>query len=180
MMDTTGFTSPGEDEYAPYYRTYVYLLSSENILGLLREQQRETLTLLASLTEEQSTRSYAEGKWSIKEVIGHIIDTERVFAYRGLRIARGDETPLPGFDQDDFVRGGDFNSRPLAGLAGEYEHLRTSNLFLFESWSADIQLRRGTASETGISARAIPYLIAGHERHHLDTLSTRYSGLLSL
>ncbi len=168
------FHTPASDEYAPYYQTYISLLSDGDILRILEEQMNETLTLLASLTDEQAAISYAPGKWSLKEVIGHIIDCERVFAYRGMCFARGDNTPLPSFEQDEYVLGADFNDKPLDKLASEFKHLRMSNIFMFSTWSEAVQARRGTAANNSITARAIPFILAGHERHHLNIIAKRY------
>jgi hypothetical protein len=177
-MSSPLFRTPSSDEYAPYYRTYVSLLPEGDILEILEQQKNETLGILRGLSNEQAGFSYANGKWSIKEVVGHIIDTERVFAYRGLCFARGDNTPLPGFEQDDYVLGADFNSIPHELLASEFEHLRMSNIFLFSTWSEAVQTRRGTAAGNSITARAIPFILAGHERHHLNVLAERYLPLL--
>ena len=172
------FRIPEADEYAPYYKTYVGLLSDGDVLGILEEQMNETLALLGNLTDEQAAYAYEPGKWSIKEVIGHIIDTERVFAYRGMCFARGDNTPLPSFEQDDYVLGADFNARSLENLASEFRHLRMSNIFMFSTWSEAVQSRRGTAANNSITARAIPFILAGHERHHLNILASRYAAVL--
>ena len=177
-MSRFTFAAPAPDEYAPYYGTYIQLLPPGDILDILEAQLHETLGLLRSCTEEQAGFSYAPGKWTVKEVIGHIIDTERVFAYRGLCFARGDRTPLPGFEQDDYVLGAEFNTRSSENLAGEFEHLRRSNIFLFRTWSEAVQSRRGTANNFAITARAIPFILAGHERHHLNVLRDRYFPVL--
>lgn len=173
-MNNMTIPRPSPDEYAPYYGAYVDLLPDVDVLQLLAEQKEETLALLRGLGDEQAGFAYAAGKWSIKEVIGHIIDTERVFAYRGLCFARGDNTPLPGFEQDDYVLGGDFNARSRDNLAAEFEHLRMSNIYLFSTWSAAVQARRGVANNKSVTARAIPWILAGHERHHLNVLRERY------
>ena len=168
------FSKPQSGEYAEYYQQYIGLLPDEDILKILEDQRVETLELLGGLMDEQALFTYEEGKWSVKQVVGHIIDTERVFAYRGLCFARGDNTPLPGFEQDDYVMHADFNSRPLKTLAGEFENLRKSNICLFSTWSEAVQLRTGMASGLSVTARAIPFILAGHERHHLNILNERY------
>lgn len=168
------FDRPSSDEYAPYYNTYVQLVPKGDVLAILETQLRETLALLRGLSDAQAAFSYADGKWSVKEVIGHIIDTERVFAYRGLCFARGDSTPLPGFEQDDYVLGAEFNARSVESMAGEFEHMRHSNIYLFSTWSEAVQLRRGTANGNAVTARAIPFILAGHERHHLNIIRDRY------
>lgn len=168
------FAQPTSDEYAAHYGNYVRLIPEGDVLEILKTQLGETLTLLRPLDDAQAAYSYAAGKWSIKELLGHIIDTERIFAYRGLCIARGDGTPLPGFEQDDYVLGAEFNARSLENLVGEYGHLRRSNIYLFSTWSEAVQSRRGTASGNSITARAVPFILAGHERHHLNILRDRY------
>jgi hypothetical protein len=166
---------PATDEYEPYYGTYVDKVDCDGpVLDLLETQQAEVQTLLASVDDERGDFRYAEGKWSIKEVVGHIVDTERVFAYRALCFARGESQPLPGMDQDDFVEGGDFGARRVRDLALEYQASRRSTLTLFAGFS-NLQLgRRGVASGCEFTARAIAYIIAGHERHHLMVLRERY------
>ncbi len=173
-MAESKFARPSSNEYAPYYDTYVRLLPEGDVLEILESQMKESLKLFRGLSDAQAEYSYAADKWSIKEVIGHIIDTERVFAYRGLCFARGDNTPLPGFEQDDYVLGAEFNTRSVESLAGEFEHLRHSNIYLFSTWSPAVQAREGVANGTAITARAIPFILAGHERYHLNFLHERY------
>jgi DinB family protein len=165
---------PEKSEYQPYFERYVSLVPDGDIVGRLGTQLEETLALLRSIPEERGDFRYAEGKWSIKELIGHVIDSERVFAYRGLRFGRGDTTPLAGFEQDDFVRGADFNKRTLSDFADEYEYVRRSTISLFRSLEARAWDRRGTANNNEVSVRGIAFIIAGHERHHLEILRTRY------
>jgi len=124
--------------------------------------------------ESDADATYAPGKWSIKEVAGHIVDTERIMAYRLLRIARGDSTPLPGFEQDDYVRDGNFASRTLANLIEEFRLVRAATLALLQGLDGEALVRRGLADGKPVSARALAYIIAGHERHHLDILQQRY------
>ncbi len=177
-MSTPLFSIPASDEYAPYYQRYIGLLPEGDILDILELQKNETLTMLRSLSDEQAAFAYAPGKWSIKDVIGHIIDTERVFAYRGMCFARGESMPLPGFEQDEYVLGAEFNRIPLLNLAKEFEHLRMSNIYLFSTWSEAVQARRGMAAGNAVTARAIPFILAGHERHHLNVLAERYMPML--
>ena len=165
---------PEKSEYQPYFEQYISLVPDGDIVGRLGTQLDETLALLRSIPEDRGDFRYAEGKWSIKELIGHVIDSERVFAYRGLRFGRGDTTPLEGFEQDDFVRGADFNKRTLSDLADEYEHVRRSTIALFRSLEASAWDRRGVANNNEVSVRGIAFIIAGHERHHLEILRTRY------
>jgi|SRR5262245_18611180 len=167
-------TKPETTEYAPYFARYISLVPEGDLLATLENQNEATLKLLRSLSEEKGGYRYAPGKWSIKELVGHLIDTERVFAYRALCFARDDKTPLPGMEQDDFVRGADFDSIRLADLADEFAAVRRSNLYLFRHFNREAWLRRGTASGNEMSARAAAFIIAGHELYHLDVLKTRY------
>jgi hypothetical protein len=165
---------PDTTEYAPYYEKYVSLVSETNIIGALESQLEETLNLIRGLSEEQAMHRYAPDKWSIKEVIGHIIDGERIFAYRALRFSRNDKQKLPGFDQDDFMQYADFDSRSMADLAEEFELSRRANILMFKSFSEEVWTRRGIASEAEVSVRGLAYIMAGHERHHVRILKERY------
>lgn len=167
-------TKPAADEYAPYYERYIGLVPEGDIIATLRGQMDDTLNLLAGLTDEQANHRYAPDKWSIKEVIGHIIDGERVFAYRALRFARNDKTPLPGFEQDDYVKNGSFDNRRLSDLAKEYEHVRSATIDLFDQLSAEAWERRGTANDSEASVRAIAWSIGGHELHHKGVIREKY------
>jgi len=172
-MSTT-FSKPAADEYEPYYDIYIGLVPDGDILEILEEQLRDTVSLIREMPEETGNRAYAEGKWTAKELLGHVIDTERIFAYRGLCFARGDQTQLPGFEQDDYVSLGEFNSRSCKDLADEFEYLRKSNLVLFRSWTEEVQSRRGHGGGYVMAARAVPFVLAGHERHHMNVLRERY------
>ena len=170
----TSAVRPEKSEYASYYEGYVSRVSDGDIVEALDKQLKETLALIRSIPKDRGNYRYAEGKWSIKELLGHVIDSERVFAYRALRFGRGDATPLSGFEQDDFVRGADFNKRSLEDLAKEYEHVRRSTISLFSSLEDNAWARRGTANNNEVSVKALAFIIAGHERHHLEVLRTRY------
>ena len=165
---------PASNEHAEYYSRYIDLVPSGDIIGTLRSQMTDTLNLLAGLTDEQSLYRYGEGKWSIKEVVGHIIDCERIFAYRALRIARNDQTPLSGFEQDDYVTNGGFDGRRLGDLAKEYEHVREATIDLFEGFGQEAWSRRGKANEVEVSVRAIAWIIGGHELHHKGVIKSKY------
>ena len=165
---------PKEDEYMPYYSTYISLVPEGGIVELLKEQFSETQSWLHGLSEAQGDYRYAPDKWSVKEVIGHICDAERVFAYRALCFARGDQSPLPSFEQDDYIKYGNFNSRTLADIAEEFELIRRSTIALFQHLDSEAWTRRGMASNAEVSVRALAYIIAGHERHHLGVLHSRY------
>ena len=165
---------PDASEYAPYYGRYISLVRGADILAALEEQPRHTLALLSALTDQQANYRYAPGKWSIKEMLGHLIDTERVFTYRALRFARNDTNPLAGFEQDDYVRHGNFGECPLGFLLEEFAAVRDATVFLFEGLRPEAWMRRGTASQNEISVRAIAYVIAGHELHHRQVLREKY------
>jgi hypothetical protein len=173
-MDSAPATRPPADEYAPFYAGYISLVPDGDVLGLLEEQRRDTLALLAELPEERGGHRYGPGKWSLKEVLGHVIDGERVFSYRALHFARGDRSPLPGMDQDPYVEAGRFGERSLADLIAEYDLVRRSTLALLRPLDAQAWGRRGVASGAEVTVRALAYIIAGHERHHLKILRERY------
>jgi uncharacterized damage-inducible protein DinB len=170
----TKMAKPNSDEYAPYYEKYVGLIPAGDIIGTLNQQLEATSALLGTIAEAQADSRYAPGKWSIKELVGHMIDTERIFAYRAMRFARNDQAALLGFEQDDYVLNGDFAARALADLAAEFEHLRRSNIYFFQGLSEAAWARRGTASDAEVSVRALAHIIAGHEVHHVEILKSRY------
>lgn len=173
-MTPSTITRPTDSEYPPFYGGYIALVPEGDILATLATQNQETLALLRSVPEEKGAFRYAPEKWSIKEVVGHMADAERVFAHRALRFGRMDGTPLPGFDENDYVRNGSFGVYPVADLADEFESVRRSTLFLFKHMSEEASLRRGKANNAQISVRALAYVIAGHELHHVNVLRTRY------
>ncbi len=165
---------PAPNECAPYYRLYVDQVPESDVVGILDDQIAARTQILAQLSDEKARFRYAPDKWSIKEVIGHLADAERVFAYRALRIARADATPLSGFEQDDFVRAANFDRRPLPDLLAELDTVRRASLSLFRSMTDDDLMRQGTASDNPFVVRAIPFIIAGHEIHHTRVLRERY------
>ena len=173
-MSSLAAIQPQTNEYAPYYQKYIALVPEGDIVATLSRQLDDTLAFLRGLTEAQGNSRYAPGKWSIKELVGHIIDGERVFAHRALRFARNDQTPLPGFEQDDYVRAGNFDNRRLSDLADEFEQVRRATLSLLRSFDDEAWLRRGAANDTEVSVRALVYIIAGHETHHKQILQERY------
>jgi hypothetical protein len=173
-MTTLSLPSPATDECAPFYRGYVSQVADGRIGAYLAEQPQELQRLMAPLDDTSARTRYAPGKWSIKEVLGHLIDVERIFAYRLLRIARGDATPLPGFDENAYVPTGEFDDRTVASLLGEFVALRRSTISLMEGLPQDAWARRGEASGAAISARALAYIIVGHVAHHVTVLRERY------
>jgi hypothetical protein len=173
-MSAAAPARPEAGEYAPYYEKYVSLVPEGDIVETLERQSADTLALLRSLDEGRGSSRYAEGKWSVKEVVGHVMDGERVFAYRALCFARGERAPLPGFDQDDYMRDAAFDARTLGSLVEEYESVRAATLSLLRSLDAAAWQRRGTASDNPVSVRALAHIIAGHELHHVKILRERY------
>lgn len=165
---------PEPGEYALYYEKYIALVPAGDVADLLEAQAGETLKLLEARAQDDGNFRYAPDKWTVKEVVGHISDTERIFTYRALRIARGDKTPIEGFEQDDYVRGGGFNARSLAGLLREFSAVRNATVALFRSLDDSAWLRRGTANKNEISVRALAFITAGHELHHRRILEEKY------
>jgi uncharacterized damage-inducible protein DinB len=165
---------PDASEHLPYYGKYVDRVPDGDLLRTLRDQLDETLALVRGVDESQGGHRYAPGKWSIRDVLSHVIDAERIFAYRALRIARGDQTPLESFDENAYAEAADADARTLADLAEELEHVRRANLSLFASLGDEALARRGTASGGVVSVRALAWIIAGHERHHVALLRERY------
>jgi uncharacterized damage-inducible protein DinB len=165
---------PEADEYAPFYAGYVSLVPDGDVRALLRSQSPLTQAALHGVTDEQASRGYGPGKWTLKEVLLHMADAERVFSYRLLRIGRGDVTPLPGFEQDMWVMNSGAAARTVASIVAEFAAVRGATLALADSLSAEAWRRRGTASGKPVSARALAYVCAGHELHHLGVIRDRY------
>ena len=165
---------PQPGEYAPYYESYISLVEGEDILTSLDRQRRETMLLLSGRDEEDGNYRYAPDKWTAKEVLGHVCDTERVFAYRALRISRGDATPLAGFEQDDYVRNGPFAQAALSDLVEDFIAVRRATLSLLRNLDQAAWLRRGIANNNEVTVRALAYIIAGHELHHRRILEEKY------
>ena len=157
-------TRPEANECAPYYHTYTSQVPEGDIIEILGNQLEETVHLLKDVSEEKALYRYAPDKWSVKELIGHVIDVERVFAYRALSIARNDKSELPGMEQDDYVKFAGFDDLPLTDLLEEFRHVRKSNIFMFKTFDEEMQMRKGIASGCEFTARTFPYIIAGHEK----------------
>lgn len=165
---------PEPGEYAPHYDRYISLIAGPDILTTLDSQRRQTMLLLSGHDESEGDIRYAPGKWSAKEVLGHVCDTERIFAYRALRIARGDKTPIEGFEQDDYVRNSPFGSVALGEVIEDYIAVRRATLTLLRNLDGAAWMRRGVANKNEVSVRAIAYTIAGHELHHRRILEEKY------
>lgn len=167
-------TPPAPDEYAPFYHGYVAGVADADLLALLESQVAALRRALGGLSDEAARYRYAPGKWSIKDVVGHLADAERVMAYRALRIARGDATPLPGFDENAYAEAAGADARPLADLLDELAAVRTATLALVRALGADALARRGTANGQPVTVRALVFIVAGHAHHHARILAERY------
>jgi uncharacterized damage-inducible protein DinB len=174
MHKLVAIAKPGEGEHIDYYSKYIQLVPGEDARPALMRQAGETLRLLEHVSDAQGLHRYATGKWSVKEVIGHITDAERVFAYRALRFGRGDETPLAGFDENQYVPQANSDLRSMAALRAELSAVRASTLSLAESFDESALVRRGLANNHAVSVRALFWIIAGHELHHVSLLRERY------
>lgn len=165
---------PEADEYAPYYGRYIAQIPECDILEFLETQARDTQKFLAGLDEARGNHRYEPDKWSLKQVMGHVTDIERVFAYRALVFSRSDSTPQAGVEQDDWAEQANHDARSLADVSAEFTSVRAATLTLFRSFADDMWMRRGTASDCVFTARSIPFVIAGHELHHVQVIRERY------
>ena len=165
---------PSADEHIEYYAKYIRLVPGDDLKHALESGAAATRKLLEPVTDSQGMHRYATGKWSVKEVLGHVIDAERVFSYRALRFGRGDQTPLPGFDENQYVPVAKSDLRPMDALRRELAAVRASTLALLDSFDEEALVRRGDANGDAISVRALLWIIAGHELHHVGLLRERY------
>jgi hypothetical protein len=170
---------PEPGEYAPYYDRYISLVPGADILATLDSQRRQMVLLLSGRDEADGDFRYASDKWNAKQVLGHVCDTERIFAYRALRFARADRTPVEGFEQDDYVRNGPFEHAPMSEIIEDYIAVRRATLSLLRNLDQAAWLRRGVANENEVSVRALAYTIAGHELHHRRILEEKYFAVVS-
>ncbi len=174
-MTAPQYQRPDPSEYAPYQKAYLDLVTEDDILQSLERQLAETVALFGSLPESRGDYAYAPGKWRLKEVLGHIADTERVLSYRALRVARGDTMPLAAFDQDAWAAHSASAQRHFRNLLDEMSAVRQATLSLFRSLDPAATLRCGiTDAGNPFTVRAVPYIILGHERHHLRIIRERY------
>ena len=161
-------------EYAEYYFQYINELGEATLLEELEISLHEFIRFIQNIPMDKFDYRYAEGKWTIKEIIQHVIDTERIFAYRALRISRNDTTPLAGFDENEYVKNTDANQRGIQDLLTEFSAVRHSNIYLFKSFSIEQLERMGIASNAGVSVRAIGFILIGHQKHHQKVFEERY------
>ncbi|MET0553841.1 MAG: DinB family protein [Vicinamibacteria bacterium] len=173
-MAAIAIDRPGRDEYSQPFARYVERVPEGALVAQLESQGADTARVLGALSEEQGAHRYAPDKWSVKQIVGHLTDAERIFSYRLLRFARKDETPLPGFDENPYVEAAEFDRRTLADLLAELACVREATLRLLRGLPAEAFARRGVASSGTLSVRALAYVVAGHELHHREVLKTRY------
>ena len=168
---------PEESEYHPYFKSYIDSIETDDILGFLSNQIDELSILILSLTEPEANYSYAEGKWTIKQLLGHIVDCERISGYRTMCIARGEKISLPGFDQNGYVINGNFSKRDLKSMVEEFTLLRKSLLILSGNLDDDALRRSGFSNNKELTAGSLLFIIGGHAKHHLDILKEKYLGI---
>ena len=165
---------PAENEYPQYYVPYVKLVSEGNVIEILKNNMEKVIMLFEGISDEKALFRYAENKWSIKEVLGHLTDTERIMSYRLLRVGRGDQTELAGFDENFFVQGANFNQLPLKNLLDDFIATRNATISLVQNMPPEAWTNKGYANNSEITTRAIAYIIAGHEAHHRNIIQDRY------
>ncbi len=165
---------PLESEYAPDYQGYIGQVTEQEILPVLRSQLDALDVLLGRVTPERETYRYADGKWSIREIVGHLIDAERVFGYRAFAIARGDRNNMPGFDQNEYILTSPYNRIDLEDLLSEFRLARLSNIAMLRTLDDESWMRIGTANDNQVSVRALAFIMAGHVRHHMEVLREKY------
>jgi len=165
---------PEANEYAEHYGKYIAKVPGTDVLSILESQRLQMLQLFAGRSERDGNFRYAPDKWTIKEVLGHVTDAERIFTYRALRIARGDQTPLASFEQDDYVKNGGFAGRTLADLVEEFGAVRGASVALFRSFDDAAWSKRGVASQKEVTVRALGFITAGHQIHHRVILEEQY------
>lgn len=164
-----------ENEYAPFYKTYINTVKNNvELIDLLKDSINQLITVLTDLPEEKQMYAYSEGKWTIKEIVQHLIDTERILSYRALRFSRNDATPISGFDESWYAENSNGNERSYKDLLKELKLVRKSTIMLFKSFSEEMLLFSGTANDSEITVRALGFVIAGHQLHHLNVIKERY------
>ena len=173
-MAATPRHRPDDTEYPPFYARYVAMVPEADVVVALRASGNEMTELLGTIPEERGGFRYAAGKWTVREVIGHMIDAERIFSYRALRLARADATPLPGFEENEYARVAGSDTRTMADLVEELRIVREGSVRLFQSFPHDAWTRRGVVNGREVTVRALAYITAGHARHHLAVLRERY------
>jgi hypothetical protein len=174
IKNMNAINRPTANEYPEFYHTYVQKVPEGNVIDFLRKQMEDIVNTFSQLEESKAEWAYADGKWTMKELFCHLIDAERIFAYRALCFARGEKNALPGFEENDYAKNCNANQRELTNLIGEFYHVRKSNIELFSTFSDETSCAIGNANGKPISVRAIIYSIAGHADHHMNVLKERY------
>jgi hypothetical protein len=167
-------TKPSQSEYAVYYHKYIQLVPEGNIINILNQQLVECENFFSSINEEKSLFKYAENKWNIREILGHVIDTERIFIYRALRFSRKDPQALLSFDENSYSENSNYKFLLLAEIWKEFSFLRNSNILMFKGFTDEMWALKGIASGNEVTVRTIPYLVAGHFIHHQNVIMERY------
>ena len=165
---------PAENEYPEYYKDYISLVPDGDIVDLMKKQTDDIMDFFRSIPEDKGTYRYEPEKWSIKEILGHLTDMERIFGYRALRFARNDTAGLNGYDQDDYVSAGNFDSRTLTDLADEFFNLRRANTIMYNSFNDEDMQKAGTADGNRVNVRSIAYILVGHPTHHINVIKDKY------
>jgi hypothetical protein len=165
---------PSLSELNPYYSTYMKYVPEDDLLGALSKQQDVSRHFLEAIPEAKGSFAYADGKWMLKEVVGHVCDTERILSYRALRISRNDKTPMPGFDENHYTPNSNYNVRSLANIAAELKNIGLSSVSLFSNMSGEMFARKGLTNNMEVSVRDLLFFIVAHQRHHLDVIQKRY------
>lgn len=173
-MDVWEKEYPATSEYTHFYSTYMEQVDKGNVINTLTRQMHEAFTLINSIPGDKAFSSYAEGKWTIKEVIGHVIECERLFSYRIMAISRGEKSSLPGMDQEAYMNGNNYNSRTLANLSNEFLAVRVSTIHLLSNMTKEMIGRKGQVDGSDITVRALAHIIAGHEKHHMEIIREKY------
>lgn len=165
---------PSDAEYPDFYSGYIALVPDGDVVKFLKKQKRLFIGLIDAIPEDRLLYRYAEGKWTIKQIVGHVIDTERIMAYRALVFSRGERQAIPGFNENEYVERASFNKKDIQVLIREFDKLRESNLALIQNFNDDMMERKGNANDFFFSVRAIVYIIAGHVEHHINVIRNRY------
>jgi len=165
---------PNPDEYADYYGKYIAYVQTDDPLKELRKSKEKLMKFISKLSKKELKHRYAEGKWSIKEILVHLVDAERIWGYRALRVARNDKTPLPGWEENDYAPASKADDRKIKSILREFETVRNASVALFEGFEEEMLMRTGTASNHPISVRALAYVMMGHQLHHVSVIKERY------
>ena len=173
-MAINNIARPGQDEYAPHYGTYISKVKSDDLIAELDSSMKDFINFMRTVPEAKLDYRYQDGKWTIREIIIHLMDAERIFTYRALRFSRNDQTPLSGFDENEYVPESNAATRSLDSLIEEYSALRNSTIALYKNFTPQMTMRTGIANGKEISVRALGYVIPGHEIHHMGVIKERY------